>query len=86
MAHASPHSLAANDVTVETYYNGHQSILMGHCSKTHFEMTFDLELYNYGLQSPASYGHKNIKVGQLVQKQSGNKRTDGQDRLHYLPC
>jgi len=39
MPHASPHSLAANDVTVETYYNGHQSILIGHCSKTHFEMT-----------------------------------------------
>jgi len=48
-------------------------------------MTFDLELYNYGLQSPASYGHKTSRlVSWFKNRVETNGRTDRTDCITFL--
>ena len=82
-----PRQLAADDVTVETYYCGHQSILTERYSRyscnTHI---FAPSLITIPGELPSWATHvKIIQVkGQLVQKME-RKRTDGRTRPIALP-
>ena len=85
--HHMPCELAADDMTIETYYYGHQSIFMEHC-RTYLCSTHISALISDRIPSElwplATHIQKShSKVG-LLQKRE-RKWTNKHDWLHYLP-